>query len=55
MLQFEAQLLSKQKKILLTIIFTPIKNCISLSPFHITQVISKKIHQFVKDILHNSK
>lgn len=57
MLQFEAQLLSKKKekkkKILLTVMFTPIKT-VYLIPFHITQAISKKIHQFVKDILHRT-
>lgn len=30
------------------------KNCISFIPFHITQAISKKIHQYVKDILHRT-
>lgn len=57
MLQFEAQLLSKKKKGKENIAHRNVhshKNCISLIPFHITQAISKKIHQFVKDILHRT-
>lgn len=56
MLQFQAQLLSKTKgkeNIAHRNVHSH-KNCISLIPFHITQAISKKIHQFVKDILHRT-
>lgn len=55
MLQSEAQLLSKLKgKKNIAHHVHSHKNSISLIPFHITQAMSKKIHQFVKDILHRT-
>lgn len=56
MLQSEAQLLSKLKgkKNIAHHNVHSHKNSISLIPFHITQAMSKKIHQFVKDILHRT-
>lgn len=55
MLQFEAQFViqMKRKENIAHHVHSH-KNCISLIPFHITQAISKKIHQFVKDILHRT-
>lgn len=56
MLQCEAQMLTKKgKENIARCNVHSHKNCISLIPFHITQAISKKIHQFVKDILHRNK
>lgn len=52
MLQSDAQLFSKQKQNIAHQNVHSHKN--SLIPFHITQAMFKKIHQFVKDILHKT-